>query len=103
MDLVEAPFYGYRVGVGPSTLNIYGRFDDLCEGDIVQMPWVKRYQHRATLQITKINKKSIKAVEIKGSYGQGTEWTISIGYESLQIDNCHMSNERLAELKAKWG
>lgn len=43
--------------------------DDLKVGDVIGLVWVKRYQHGATMRITKINKKSFKAVEVKGSYG----------------------------------
>ncbi len=66
------------------------------------MPFVKQYQHGATMMVTKINKKGFKATEIKGSYGQGTNWNIHVTYDSLQVDPCYMSHERLLELAKLW-
>jgi len=38
-------------------------------GDIVQLPWVRSYQHGATMIVTKVNAKTFLATEIVGSYG----------------------------------
>ncbi len=35
--------------------------------------------HGAYIEVTKINRKSIKGVERKGSYRPGTQWTIATG------------------------
>jgi hypothetical protein len=38
-------------------------------GDLVQLPWVRSYQHGATMIVTKVNKATFQAQEIIGSYG----------------------------------
>lgn len=43
--------------------------DDLKVGQVLQLVWVKAYQHGATMRITKINRKTIDAEEVAGSYG----------------------------------
>jgi len=43
--------------------------EELKVGDVIGLVWVRRYQHGATMRITKINRKTIIAVEVKGSYG----------------------------------
>lgn len=55
-------------------------------GDVIEIPWVKSYQHGAYIQITKVNKKSWHGVERKGSYGCGREWVISKDYPGLRMD-----------------
>jgi len=57
--------------------------EQLKVGDVIGLVWVRRYQHGATMRITKINRKTIIAVELKGSYGGpredgrgATEWSI---------------------------
>jgi hypothetical protein len=44
-------------------------FDTVEVGDIIQIPYVRSYQHGATMIVTKINRKSFLAQEIEGSYG----------------------------------
>jgi hypothetical protein len=44
-------------------------FDTVEVGDIVQIPYVRSYQHGATMIVTKINRQSFLAQEIEGSYG----------------------------------
>ncbi len=47
----------------------------LAIGDIVFFPCVRGYGgHGATCEVTKINRKSVKAIEIKGSYRPGQPW-----------------------------
>ena len=42
-----------------------------------RLSWYEsRYQHQARMVVTKINRKSIIAYEIEGSYGQGTRWSL---------------------------
>jgi len=42
-----------------------------------RLSWYEnRYQHQARMIVTKINRKSIIAYEIEGSYGQGTRWSL---------------------------
>lgn len=48
---------------------VYFKVEDLQVGQVIKLAWVKRYQHGATMRITKINKKTIIAEEVKGSYG----------------------------------
>ena len=44
-------------------------FDTVEVGDIIEIPWVHSYQHGATMVVTKINRQSFIAREIRRSYG----------------------------------
>lgn len=47
----------------------YINVDDVKVGSVLQLVWVKRYQHGATMRVTKVNKRTFIAEEVKGSYG----------------------------------
>jgi hypothetical protein len=72
-------------------------------GDIVQLPWVRSYQHGATMIVTRVLRATFDAQEIKGSYGgpiteeesrtthshcrgprQGRMWRIHKRHESIR-------------------
>jgi hypothetical protein len=38
-------------------------------GDIVELPWVRSYQHGAVMIVTRVLRATFDAQEIKGSYG----------------------------------
>jgi hypothetical protein len=79
------------------------RVKDLIVGDVIQLLWVNHYQHGATMQIIKINPKSLKAIEIKGSYAAGRCWTIqTTGQIELYLSIEYTSDNRLQELSKIW-
>ena len=117
-NIPEPKFYGtfwhgygppnharWRIGICPLN-NVCidsERFNLLKIGDVIHRVWYNRYQHGATMIITKINKKSIHAIEIKGSYGAGTVWHIhKETKDSYRLDVFHTSDERLDELSRIW-
>lgn len=56
-------------------VNEHGGPEAIKVGD--RLSWYEnRYQHQARMVVTKINRKSIIAYEIEGSYGQGTRWSL---------------------------
>jgi hypothetical protein len=79
------------------------RVKDLIVGDVIQLLWVNHYQHGATMQIIKINPKSLKAIEIKGSYAADRCWTIqTTGEVELYLSIEYTSDNRLRELSKIW-
>jgi len=74
-------------------------------GDVVEF-WVSRYQHSAHVQITKINNKTWKGVERKGSYGAGRKWIVYKNTPGLTMDrswNLKEAAERLEASGFKFG
>lgn len=71
--------------------------DTIKVGDIIEF-WHRPYQHCACIEITKVNKKSLKGVEINNSYKPGMEWAVGKDYEEIRISNQKpLTAEELAE------
>ena len=49
---------------------------DITVGMEIFVPCRNRGGHGAWVEVTKVNKKSFKAVERKGSYTPGTQWSV---------------------------
>jgi len=69
--------------------------------DVICLYWANKYQHGASIKITKINKKTIKGIEIEGSYQPNTLWSIAKD-ANMYIDNMHNSQERFNEIVLKY-
>ena len=55
-------------------------------GDIVHFACVRGYGgHGATCEVVKINRKSIKAVEVQGSYRKDQAWTFGCGTKLRRV------------------
>ena len=60
--------------------DIMDRVHELRVGDEIRVPNVRgRGGHGAYITIEKLNKKSVKGTERKGSYTPGTQWTVHLG------------------------
>lgn len=118
-SIPSPPWYGYFIDSGPDRSNgenprygisspikhviLYeGNHVFIQSGDVIRLCWVNRYQHGATMLVTKVNPKTFKAIEIKGSYRPGTNWTVSKTAGGLHLDIGHTSDERIAELHESW-
>ncbi len=93
------PRYGQKNPLEDYYVN--GRIQDLIIGDVVELVWVSNYHHGATMQITKINQKTVLATEQEGSYNPGRNWRLHKD-SSFRIALSFMSDKRLAELALKW-
>lgn len=50
--------------------------DEVKVGHVLHIPWVSRYQHGATIVVTKVNRKSFKGIELHRSYQPSTLWSV---------------------------
>lgn len=57
-------------------VSIQGKTFEITVGTEIFVPCRGRGGHGAWVNVTKVNKKTFKAVEQKGSYIAGTEWNI---------------------------
>ena len=58
-------------------LEIHGEQKEITIGSQIHLGIVKgRGGHGATIEITKVNKKTYKGIEVQGSYTPGTIWTV---------------------------
>jgi hypothetical protein len=76
---ITAAFNAYnasrRAGYDPETIQA---------GDIIEF-YHRPYQHCAQILITKVNRKTLKGIEIKNSYSPGTNWTVSKNYSEIRM------------------
>ena len=95
------PRYGISSPFGKYTPCITNKFHLLQVGDVVRILWVRRYGHAATMILTKRNRISFQACEIKTSYSAGRLWTLHPSAE-LYLATNQMPDERLNELVKQW-
>lgn len=55
-------------------------------GDIIEF-YHRPYQHCACMEVVKVNRKTLKCVEINNSYKPGTPWAVEKDYSEIRMSD----------------